>query len=224
MFSAIAGSYDLLNRLMSFGIDSRWRKKMVKEVPIGDRPVLDLATGTADAALILARRDRGRRMVVGADFTLPMLRAGARKIRRKEAGKILLAAGDACCLPFQDGSFAAVTIAFGLRNIPDRTGCLREMTRVLDPGGRILILEFSKMNRPVLGPAFRFYFHRVIPLLGGIISGNPRAYRYLPESVDSFADPAQVDRELAESGLVNIIHRPLACGIAYLHFGDKPRE
>jgi len=221
MFSTIAQSYDLLNRLMSFGTDSRWRRKMVKEVPPGEGPVLDLATGTADVALVLAKRDMGRRLIVGADFTLPMLRAGARKITRKGFRKVRLTAGDACCLPFQDGSFNAVTIAFGLRNIPVRSECLQEMTRVLTPGGRVLILEFSRMDRPVLGPLFRFYFHRVMPLIGGLISGNPHAYRYLPESVDSFADPDQVDREMTDSGLVNVIHRPLTFGIAYLHMGEK---
>ena len=224
MFSAIAGRYDLLNRLMSLGIDARWRRKLAEEIPPGKGPVLDLATGTADVALTLAKEDRGGRMIVGADFTLPMLRAGAKKIARKGSGRVSLAAGDACRLPFPDSVFEAVTIAFGLRNIPDRGECLREMTRVLAPGGRIVILELSRMDRPVVGPLFNLYFHHLLPLLGGLVSGNLRAYRYLPRSVDTFPGPAQLDREMTDAGLVDNTHRPLTFGIAYLHAGEKPHE
>ena len=225
MFSAIAPSYDLLNRLMSFGTDTRWRKKMIKQILPGTGPVLDLATGTADAALLVANEMGKGRLIVGADFTLPMLQAGAAKIRKRQDTGVTLTAADACCLPFPDGVFQAVTIAFGLRNIPDRTRCLREMARVLVPGGQALILEFSKMDNPVIGPLFRFYFHRLIPILGGLISGNREAYRYLPESVDLFPDPSTIDREMTEAGFKGVAHRPMTWGIAYLHKGERtPRE
>lgn len=222
MFSAIAPSYDLLNRLMSFGTDTRWRKKMVRQILPGTGPILDLATGTADVALLIARNQGKDRLIVGADFTLPMLQAGAGKIRKRQNAGVTLTAADACCLPFPDGVFQAVTIAFGLRNIPDRTRCLREMARVLVPGGQTLILEFSRMDNPVLGPLFRLYFHRVIPILGGIISGNREAYRYLPESVDLFPDPLTIDREMTEAGFRGVAHRPMTWGIAWLHTGEKP--
>lgn len=224
MFSTIAGSYDLLNRLLSFGVDSNWRKKMVREVPAGGAAVLDLATGTADVALLLARTDDSGRLVVGTDFTMPMLRVGSGKVKRRQARRVVLAAGDGCRLPFPDDTFQAVTIAFGLRNIPSRACCLGEMARVLTPGGKALILEFSRIERPVLGPLFRLYFHRVLPLLGGLISGSPQAYRYLPESVDSFPDPVHLEGEMRDSGLVNVRHRPMTWGIACLHTGEKPRE
>ncbi|MBN2719467.1 MAG: ubiquinone/menaquinone biosynthesis methyltransferase [Proteobacteria bacterium] len=222
MFSAIAPSYDLLNRLMSFGTDTRWRKKMTRQVLPGTGPILDLATGTADVALLMAKGKGKGRLIVGADFTLPMLHAGAAKIRKRQEAGIALTAADACCLPFPDGVFQAATIAFGLRNIPDRTRCLREMARVLVPGGQALILEFSRMDNPVIGPLFRLYFHRVIPILGGVISGNREAYRYLPLSVDQFPDPSTIDREMTEAGFRGVGHQPMTWGIAYLHKGELP--
>ncbi len=221
MFSTIAVRYDLLNRLFSFGTDMRWRRELAGEVPDGEDPLLDVATGTADVALILEKRDKGSSLVVGCDFTIPMLEAGAVKIRKVGSGRIRLTAGDACLLPFPDNTFRATTIAFGLRNIPDRVQSLREITRVLRPGGVVLILEFSRMDRPLIGFLFRFYFHRVMPIVGGLISGDPRAYRYLPESVEAFPDPVQLGQEMLQAGLCEVKYRPLTFGIAYIHAGKK---
>lgn len=222
MFSTIAGRYDLLNRLFSFGIDVMWRRELASELPSGDsQPVLDLATGTADVALTLEKRVPGNALIVGTDFALPMLHEAAEKIARKSARRIRLIVGDALDLPLRENAFAAVTIAFGLRNLPDRQAGLQEMVRVLRPGGLVAVLEFSKMDRPIIGPVFRFYFNRVIPFIGGIVSGNPGAYRYLPESVDAFPDPVQLGQEMLHAGLVNVRYRPMTFGIAWLHVGEK---
>jgi demethylmenaquinone methyltransferase/2-methoxy-6-polyprenyl-1,4-benzoquinol methylase len=222
MFSAIAGSYDFLNRLFSLGTDVRWRRELASEIPPDSQePILDLATGTGDVALALEKQIKGKRLIVGADFTLQMLRVAAAKILRKKADGIRLAVGDALDLPFRENIFSAVSIAFGLRNLSSRLNGLVEMTRVLRPGGVVLVLEFSRMDKSALGPLFRIYFHRVIPFLGGIISGNPGAYRYLPASVDAFPDPVQLAHEMIEAGLVNVKYRPLTFGIAYLHVGEK---
>jgi len=222
MFSSIAGKYDLLNRLFSFGIDARWRRELASEIPAeSNLPILDVATGTADVAMTLERRCRGDRLIVGTDFTLPMLQVGAKKISDEQALRIRLLAGDAYALPFMKETFGAVTIAFGLRNLAHRLEGLEEMARVLAPGGRIVILEFSPMDKPVFGPLFRFYFHIVMPLLGGLISGDMGAYRYLPESVEKFPGPAQLGREMVEAGFTEVKYRALTMGIAYLHVGEK---
>jgi demethylmenaquinone methyltransferase/2-methoxy-6-polyprenyl-1,4-benzoquinol methylase len=221
MFSTIAVRYDLLNRIFSFGTDMRWRRELTGEVPDGADPVLDVATGTADVALTLEKRDKGSSLVVGCDFTLPMLKAGAGKVRKTGSGRVRLTAGDACLLPFPDNTFRAATIAFGLRNIPDRVESLRELARVLQPGGVALILEFSRIDRPLIGPLFRFYFHRVMPVIGGLISGNRQAYRYLPQSVETFPDPVQLGREMLQAGLVGVKFRPLTFGIAHIYKGEK---
>jgi demethylmenaquinone methyltransferase/2-methoxy-6-polyprenyl-1,4-benzoquinol methylase len=222
MFSRIAGRYDLLNRLLSFGVDTRWRKELAEEVNVsGEAPILDLATGTADVALTLERNLRDGQKIVGADFAIPMLHLASEKIHRQRGEKILLCAGDAQALPFRDASFGAVTIAFGLRNLPDRAAGLREMQRMLTPGGKVIILEFSRMEHKLLGPLFRIYFHYVLPILGGIISGNFDAYRYLPSSVDDFPNPPELGLELSEAGFENVRYRTLSLGIACLHTGER---
>lgn len=222
MFSSIAARYDLLNRLFSFGTDVRWRRELASEIPeAGNHPILDVATGTADVALTMEEVCAGDRLIVGTDFTLPMLRVGSNKISDNRSQRIRLTAGDAYSLPFKENTFDAVTIAFGLRNLAHRVEGLREMARVLIPGGRVVILEFSPMNRPVLGPLFRFYFHRIMPFLGGIISGDRGAYHYLPESVDQFPDPLGLGQEMMEAGFTEVKYRALTMGIAYLHVGIK---
>jgi len=222
MFSSIAGSYDLLNRLFSLGTDVRWRRELASEIPdTDDHPILDVATGTADVALTLEESCTGDRLIVGTDFTLPMLQVGASKVSDNRARRIRLTAGDAYALPFRESSFGAVTIAFGLRNLAHRVDGLREMARVLTPGGRVVILEFSPMDSPVIGRLFRFYFHRVMPFLGGIISGNRGAYRYLPDSVDQFPDPVMLGQEMMEAGFTDVKYRALTLGIAFLHIGEK---
>ena len=222
MFSSIAGKYDLLNRLFSLGTDVKWRQELASEISATEnRPILDVATGTGDVALTLQERCSGDGLIVGTDFTLPMLQVGAKKVSHNRKRKIRLTAGDAYALPFRENIFGAVTIAFGLRNLAHRVDGLAEMARVLTPGGRVVILEFSPMDRPVFGRLFRFYFHRIMPFVGGIISGNRGAYRYLPESVDQFPDPVQLSQEMIEAGFTEVKYRALTMGIAYLHSGIK---
>ena len=222
MFSSIAGRYDLLNHLLSLGVDIRWRKELAREVSgQGKAPILDLATGTGDVALTLVRELTAEVKIIGADFTVPMLEQASSKIRSGGKERIALTAGDAMALPFPDNTFGAVTIAFGLRNLPDRAGGLAEMFRVLKPGGRVIVLEFSPMEGRFPGQFFRFYFHRVLPVLGGIISGKPGAYRYLPSSVDSFPNPEALGGEMSGAGFGHVKFRPLTFGIAYLHVGEK---
>lgn len=222
MFSSIANRYDLLNRLFSLGTDVRWRKELASEIPVSsDLPILDVATGTADVALTLEEKCPGDRLIVGADFTLPMLLVGAKKVSDINSQRVRLTAGDAYALPFREGSFGALTIAFGLRNLAHRVDGLKEMARVLTPGGRVIILEFSPMDRPVIGCLFRFYFHRIMPFLGGIISGDRGAYHYLPESVDKFPDPVSLGQEMMEAGFTDVKYRALTMGIAYIHTGVK---
>ena len=223
MFSSIAGKYDLLNRLFSLGTDVKWRRELASEIQEGSSlPVLDVATGTADVVLTMEECFSEDRLIVGTDFTLPMLQVGSQKVSDRQAHRVKLTAGDAYALPFMENTFEAVTIAFGLRNLAHRVDGLTEMARVLVPGGRVIILEFSPMDRPVLGSIFRFYFHRVMPFLGGIISGDRGAYRYLPESVEQFPDPVRLGQEMLEAGFTDVKYRALTFGIAYLHIGEKP--
>ena len=222
MFSSIADRYDLLNRLFSFGTDVRWRREITDELyPGTSHPILDLASGTGEVALSIHDRSPGDNLIVGVDFALPMLKIASGKIQKHEATQVRLAAGDALALPFDDGAFGAVTIAFGLRNLPYRIDGLKEMHRVIQPGGKLIVLEFSRMDRAILGPLFRFYFHYVMPMLGGIISGNRGAYEYLPRSVDDFPDPLELGQELFDAGFSGVRYRPLTLGIAYLHVGEK---
>jgi demethylmenaquinone methyltransferase/2-methoxy-6-polyprenyl-1,4-benzoquinol methylase len=222
MFSSIAGKYDLLNRLFSLGIDVKWRRELASEIPEnGEKPILDIATGTADVALTLEKICQGNGLIVGIDFSLPMLRVGAAKASDKKANRIRFIAGDAYTLPFTDNTFSAATISFGLRNLAHRLDGLKQIFRVLMPGGRIVILEFSPMDRPILGPFFRIYFHRIMPFLGGIVSGNRGAYIYLPESVAQFPDPARLGQEMTEAGFSDVRYRALTLGIVYLHTGIK---
>jgi len=222
MFSSIAGSYDLLNRLFSLGTDVRWRRQLTLEIPdTGKAPILDIATGTADVALTIEKNWPGEGLIVGTDFTLPMLQVASEKCKLRRARRVRLTAGDAYSLPFRDGTFGAVTIAFGLRNLVRRVDGLKEMARVLVPGGRVVILEFSPMNRTVIGSFFRFYFRRVMPVIGGIISGNREAYNYLPESVEQFPNPDQLGGEMVDAGFKEIKYWALTFGIAFIHTGTK---
>ena len=222
MFSSIAKRYDLLNRLLSFGVDVRWRRKLASQMPSRSQgAVLDLATGTGDVMLTLDRCLGDSWRIIGADFTMPMLKVAKVKLASRGSTRLHLTAGDAMSMPFADSAFKAVTIAFGLRNLPDRAWALGEILRVLAPGGRLIILEFSPMDHPVTGAAFRFYFHRVLPFLGGIISGNPGAYRYLPRSVDDFPNPTGLDSEMEEAGFTGVRHIPLTWGVAFLHVGSR---
>ncbi len=221
MFTSIAHRYDFLNHALSLNIDRRWRRLLVDacEVKAGEH-VLDVATGTGDVALEFARRTRAAR-IVGLDPSVGMLEVARAKVARDTcAAHPELIEGDALALPFPDQSFDVVTIAFGLRNLPDYARGLSEMARVLRPDGRMLVLEFL----PPTGAArlvFRSYIATVLPILGRAISGSPEAYRYLASSIGEFIDADSVRTLMKSAGLHEITTRSLTGGIAGLHRGVR---
>lgn len=221
MFGAIAPRYDLINRLLSFGIDVGWRRKMVSGLPRGGIRVLDLACGTGDVSIEIMRQ-RPQAKIIGGDLSLPMLLAGKPKIRKRFLDDaISLAALSAEELPFPDATFDAVTIAFGIRNVARRDVALSEMARVLKPGGGVFILDFSLPLNPMVRALYGLYFHRVLPLLGGIVSGNLEAYRYLPKSVAGFP-PREVFVEMMEkAGFKDVSHEDYTLGVATLYTGKR---
>ena len=222
MFSGIAGRYDLLNHLLSLNIDRRWRRAVARELQdILARPeaiVLDVACGTGDLSIELAASAKAD--VIGTDFCRPMLALADRKIAEIES-RIPLVESDAMSLPFADESFDAVTIAFGLRNLSDTSDGLIELRRILKPGGRLVVLECSKPGIPGLDKLFNFYFSRILPRIGGLISGSRGAYSYLPASVARFPDQRKLEGMMKEVGFTAVSHKNLTGGVAALHFGSK---
>jgi demethylmenaquinone methyltransferase/2-methoxy-6-polyprenyl-1,4-benzoquinol methylase len=223
MFGGIAPRYDLLNRLLSIGRDRYWRREAVAQaqLPPGGLAV-DVCTGTADVALELAKQFPSAKSIVGVDFCLPMIRLGAAKVAREGlTDRIRLHAASAEALPFDSNIFDAATVAFGIRNLVDRKRGLAELNRVLRPGGRGIILEFAVPQGPLLGRLYHFYFHRVLPWLGGLISGDRAAYSYLPASVSVFPSPRELGRLMEEVGFHDVCCRTLTGGIVTLHVGKK---
>ena len=221
MFGEIAPRYDLLNRLLSGGVDQRWRRLAVRlATEKAPRRILDVATGTGDVALLL-KRARPEAEVVGGDFTPQMLELARAKAERAGVD-VRFVEADALALPFADASFDAITVAFGFRNFADYGRGLAEFQRVLAPGGRAVILEFPPPPKGFLGRAYRFYFWRLLPWIGGVISGKPEAYRYLPSSVERFPEPERLAEMMRAAGFAEVRWRRLTGGIAAVHVGDKP--
>jgi demethylmenaquinone methyltransferase/2-methoxy-6-polyprenyl-1,4-benzoquinol methylase len=218
MFDSVAPRYDLLNHFLSAGVDRGWRRRAVRELALrpGER-LLDLCAGTGDLGLGAIEWEP-RLSVIGIDLARAMLLRGERK-RRTEA--FAFVQGDAEQLPFPDASFDAAAVGFGIRNVGSRERAFREAVRVLRPGGRLAVLEFTLPNREPLRRLYLAYFNHVLPRLGGWVSGRPEAYRYLPASVTTFPEPAVLARELEGAGFARVHWHLLSGGIAALHLAAR---
>lgn len=224
MFDSIAKRYDTLNHLLSAGLDKRWRARAVRELGLtGSERVLDICTGTGDLALALLKHGAARD-VVAIDFSHEMLKVGLVKARRARGSasrdRIHIARGDATRLPLADRSVNAASIGFGIRNVQQPELALREIARVLTPGGRLAILEFGFPRIPGIKALYKWYFRAVLPRVGRAISKHGRAYSYLPASVERFPSPEAFASMLREAGLSKVRAVPLALGIVYLYIAE----
>ncbi len=222
IFDDIAGTYDLLNRCLSFGIDVLWRKRMMKELPAGNNLVaLDLATGTGDVALELAAQDRVTR-VRGLDLSQGMIDLGKIKIDRKGfSNKAVLDIGDGVTVPVEDESQDVVTLSFGIRNFPDPQTSIKNIHRVLKPNGRALIMEFGLPKNFIVRAFYLFYFRRLLPFVGNLISGHGDAYTYLNKTVEDFPYDQEFLEWMKKAGFKNTKAISLSFGIAFLYVGEK---
>lgn len=222
MFAGIAGRYDLLNHLLSGNTDARWRRLVARQLQSSltarGACALDVACGTGDLSLAIAGATGAQ--VFGTDFCRPMLEIAARKADTR-GFKIPFVEGDALSLPFADETFDAVSIAFGLRNLANVEGGLKELLRILKPGGRAAILEFSTPVVPGFRTLFRLYFTRVLPRIGGLVSGSRSAYEYLPDSVRRFPDQRRLAELMRAVGFEAVEYQNLTGGIAALHLGTR---
>jgi demethylmenaquinone methyltransferase/2-methoxy-6-polyprenyl-1,4-benzoquinol methylase len=224
MFGGVAGRYDLLNHLLSFHIDRYWRARTVRRVrAVLDRPgvrAVDICCGTGDLTLALesARAKGGGGFVYGSDFCHPMLREAARKIDGRGAGAVLFES-DALQLPLATASLDLITVAFGLRNFANYERGLAEMRRVLRPGGVAAVLEFSQPPNPWFRALYNLYSHRILPWIGGLISGSREAYSYLPDSVRKFPDGDGLAQRMRAAGFGQVTYERMTFGIVALHIG-----
>jgi demethylmenaquinone methyltransferase/2-methoxy-6-polyprenyl-1,4-benzoquinol methylase len=222
MFDAIAGRYDFLNHLLSAGIDRRWRRVAIRSLALtGRERVLDVCTGTADLAIAARAAAPGAAQVVGVDFAGAMLRIGQNKVKRRALDdSIHLVRGDAMRLPLNTASIAAVTVAFGIRNVEQPSTACREMLRVLVGGGRLAILEFAVPANPLIRSIYMAYFRHLLPRIGRLFS-HGTAYEYLPASVSAFASPDEFAGLLREAGFTEVVARPLTFGAVVLYTARK---
>ena len=224
MFDAIAPDYDPLNHLLSLGIDKSWRRRALKQIVEPERPqqILDLACGTGDFSLEMARKAHPQTLIRGVDLSEGMLAVMREKVAAKGLQeRILIERGDAEQLRFGDGTFDRVTIAFGIRNFEHREAALQEILRVLKPGGRLVILELSVPSNPVLRWFYKLYFTKLTPLIGGRVSGEKAAYKYLPASVLKFPGKRAWMATMAGCGFRAVTHRAFTFGICRLYTGEK---
>ncbi len=221
-FSAISPRYDLLNSLLSMGIDRYWRWLAARELDtFREGPVLDLCAGTLPSSRAVAGRRTGE-YVLALDLCRDMLAYGKSRLNGdKYSPHILVSCGDGEDIPCRDNTFAGITVAFGVRNLSRLEKGLREMWRVLRPGGRLVILEFSRPINPVVRPLYFFYLMRILPRLGGWISGDEEAYRYLASSISLFCAPGELARKMGEAGYRRVTHRPVTAGIGTIYTGEK---
>jgi demethylmenaquinone methyltransferase / 2-methoxy-6-polyprenyl-1,4-benzoquinol methylase len=222
IFSEIAPRYDLLNHVLSLNIDRRWRRKAIARLEVERDQAgryLDLCAGTMDVAVEISRLPGFRGLVVGADFAEPMLKAGAGKI---SGSGITPVTADAVQLPIASGQLAGAIVAFGIRNVAGLDEALREALRILVPGGRFVILEFSTPRIRVLRVLYQLYFHHVLPLIGRLISGHRTAYKYLPRSVANFPVEEELARRMVAAGFAKVSWRSLSFGVAAIHVAERP--
>ena len=222
MFDAIARRYDFLNHFLSVGLDTRWRARAIRDAALPPNArVIDLCTGTADLAIAAANAVLSAR-VVGVDFAGAMLRVGLDKLRARQlAQRVSLVRGDATRIPIRDGWADAATIGFGIRNVADPDAALRELARVLKPGGRLVILEFGEPSIPGIRTLYNWYFRFVLPQLGKLVSKHQSAYSYLPASVGTFPPPAQFAATISSHGFRDVRAVPLTLGIVYLYTASR---
>ena len=224
VFDSISSRYDLLNHLLSFGLDFRWRKRLKDFLPSQDNQLLlDVACGTGDVLIVLVQENPRIAKAYGIDLAKKMLGYAQRKVERKGLqGKIQLRHGDAQEIPFPEKTFDTVTIAFGIRNIENPIFVLKEMYRVLKNKGKVLILEFSLPENFLLRTGHLIYLKTIVPLLGGMISGHFKAYRYLNQTIERFPYGEQFRRMMEQVGFHRVQAHPLAGGIACIYEGEKP--
>jgi demethylmenaquinone methyltransferase/2-methoxy-6-polyprenyl-1,4-benzoquinol methylase len=222
MFDAIARRYDLLNHVLSVGLDVRWRAHAIREAGLApDARVLDLCTGTADFA-IAAQHAAPKARIVGVDFAGQMLRVGLDKLRARALDRqITLVRGDATAIPLRDGWADAATIGFGIRNVAQPEGALKELARIIRPGGKLIILEFGEPVIPGIRGLYNWYFRFVLPQLGRLVSKHQSAYSYLPASVGSFPAPPVFAATISSHGFTNVRPVPLTLGIVYLYIAVR---
>lgn len=221
MFGRIAQRYDIMNKVMTAGQDVRWRKLVVQQarLPQFKGRLLDIATGTGDIAFEALRQYPNLEVAVGADFALPMMQVGQQRTKGNSVG---WSGADTMYLPFPSDYFDAVTSGFLMRNVVDVKAALQEQTRVCRPGGRVVILEIPRPADDLMGQLFRLYFHNVVPFVGGLISGQGDAYRYLPSSADAFLRPEELKSLMESAGLVQVRYQLLMLNTVALHVGEKP--
>lgn len=220
-FSAVSARYDLLNSLLSLGIDRLWRNSTAKELKeCADGLILDLCAGTLPLSRVLHKRLKNR--VIGLDFCYDMLAYGQKRLTGQESEAITPICGDGEALPFKDNVFTGATVAFGVRNLGNIEKGISELYRVLKPGGKLAILEFSRPQNSIFAPFYRFYLHKILPATGGAISGDKAAYVYLAESIEAFMAPKALCELLRTSGFQDVHHRPMTMGIVTLYTALKP--
>lgn len=218
MFGRIAGVYDLLNHVLSLGIDRRWRRELAASMPSG--LLLDLAAGTMDVTLAL-HESQPEATILALDFCQPMLIAGTKKLRSRSEAAILPVAGDALALPLPDTCIDGITIAFGIRNITPRSAAYAEMLRVLKPGGRLCILEFGSASERIWGGLYNFYLSRILPHIGALAARDKSAYAYLARTIREFPPAPALEDEMRAAGFADTGYRKLTGGIVCLHWGTR---
>ncbi len=224
MFDGIAPDYDRLNHLMSLGVDRSWRRRALREIVTPERPqaLLDIACGTGDFALAQARRMHADSRITGLDLSEGMLAVMREKVEKAGlAGRISCEQGDCEQMRFAEGSFDCATIAFGIRNFAHREAALEEILRVLKPGGRLVILELSVPENKLLRWAYNLYFMHFVPWIGGLVSGDKAAYKYLPASVQAFPGRREWTATMERCGYANVRHRAFTFGLCRMYIGEK---